>query len=114
MGNYSLNVKQRAFMDLLQRRWALWTSAVEFARIGLAYTRVIHELRGKGILIANRIEIQSDGTRQGFYRLGPKPTPRSAEIRARQRPGAKPAEFHSVEAIEIEPRALFDLHRGPD
>ena len=114
MGYYSLNVKQRAFMNLLQRQFPLWTSAVDLARIGLAYTRVIHELRGKGILIANRIEVQSDGTRHGFYRLGPKPSPRSAEIRARQRPDAKPAEFHSIETPEIEPRALFDLHRSPD
>ena len=77
-----LSPKQRAFMAILQTQWPQWTSAVQLSRVSLAYTRVIHELRAKTILIANRVEIQPVGSRHGYYRLGPAPTPRSSVLRA--------------------------------
>jgi hypothetical protein len=38
-------------------------------RIALSYTRNILELRRAGAVIENRIEMQPDGSKHGFYRM---------------------------------------------
>lgn len=44
-------------------------SAFELSSISLQYAARVCELRKTGAAIANRVEVTSDGTRHGFYRL---------------------------------------------
>jgi hypothetical protein len=44
-------------------------SALELSSISLQYAARVCELRKTGATIANRVEVKSDGTRHGFYRL---------------------------------------------
>lgn len=77
---------------LLQSAFPGWVSAWDLSRISLGYGRAIHDLRKKhGYIIANKI-VMKDGKRNGFFRLGPPPTPRSAILRARREPPPAEAE----------------------
>jgi hypothetical protein len=64
----------------LQAAWPGWVQAPELARISLQYSARIFSLRRKGWVIANKIEF-ANGVKRGFFRLGPKPVPRNAELR---------------------------------
>jgi hypothetical protein len=44
-------------------------SALELSSISLQYAARVCELRKTGASIANRVQVKTDGTRHGFYRL---------------------------------------------
>ena len=44
-------------------------SALELSSVSLQYCARVSELRGAGCVIPNRVQIQRDGTRRGFYKL---------------------------------------------
>ena len=44
-------------------------SALELSSVSLQYCARISELREAGCVISNRVQIQRDGTRRGFYKL---------------------------------------------
>jgi hypothetical protein len=60
-----------------------WTPAPALARISLQYSARILELRRKGWLISNKVEIRN-GVKCGFFRLGSRPVPRSSVLRAQK------------------------------
>jgi hypothetical protein len=44
-------------------------SALELSSVSLQYCARVSELREAGCVISNRVQIQRDGTRRGFYKL---------------------------------------------
>jgi hypothetical protein len=44
-------------------------SALELSSVSLQYCARVSELREAGCVISNRVQIQRDGTRYGFYKL---------------------------------------------
>jgi hypothetical protein len=44
-------------------------SALELSSVSLQYCARVSELREAGCVISNRVQIQRDGTRHGFYKL---------------------------------------------
>jgi hypothetical protein len=44
-------------------------SALELSSVSLQYCARISELREAGCVISNRVQMQRDGTRHGFYKL---------------------------------------------
>jgi hypothetical protein len=72
--------QEEKILWMLQAAWPNWTPVPELSRISLGYGRAIHSLRGKGWEIANKVEFVR-GKKHGFFRLGPRPTPSSKELR---------------------------------
>jgi hypothetical protein len=66
-------------LNLLQAAWPNWIPAPELAKISLQYSARIFSLR-KHFVISNKVEIRN-GTKCGYFRLGPPPVPRSQVIR---------------------------------
>jgi hypothetical protein len=44
-------------------------SALELSSVSLQYCARVSELREAGCVISNRVQIQRDGTRHGFYKM---------------------------------------------
>lgn len=60
--------EQRMLM-LLQSSYPSWVPATSLAQISLQYNARIFGLRRKGWQIANKVEVQPDGTKHGSFRL---------------------------------------------
>jgi hypothetical protein len=71
--------QEQRILWLLQSSYPNWVPAISLAKISLQYSARIFSLRRKGWQIANRVEIQPDGTKHGSFRLaqpGTWPNPR--------------------------------------
>ncbi len=72
--------QEEKILWLLQSSWPNWVPSPTLAKISLQYGARIFSARKRGWLIENRVRIV-DGMRHGEFRLGPRPTPSSAELR---------------------------------
>lgn len=77
--------QEQRILWLLQSSYPNWVPATVLATISLQYNARIFGLRRKGWQIANRVEVQPDGTKHGAFRLAvpvtrPNP-PKSAPIK---------------------------------
>jgi hypothetical protein len=92
----------------LQAAWPNEVPGPQLSRICLGYGRAIHTLRHKkGWLITNRVEIVN-GKKHGFFRLGSKPIPSSAELRKSARPSPEPAPVSDSLFGDISPERYPD------
>jgi hypothetical protein len=71
---------EQRILAILQSAWPNEVPAPTLANISLQYSSRIHGLRKKGWIICNRLAIVN-GTKHGFFRLGPRPVPSGAELR---------------------------------
>jgi hypothetical protein len=80
------SLQRERIYNLLAAARGGWVPAVALGRIALAYTRNILELRRAGAVIENKIEMQPDGSKHGFYRLIARNPERSAHVELWQGP----------------------------
>ncbi len=77
-------------------------SALELSKISLQYCARISEVRELGAVISNRVQVQSDGVRHGFYKLVKRPSIAGRPMR--------PAEKQEQTAPPVN-GTLFELER---
>lgn len=88
-------------------------SALELSSVSLQYCARISELRAAGCVISNRVQIQRDGTRHGFYKLVCRPilerASKHTEPQQRKLPNSAPGSLFP----ENEPR-IVETFQYPD
>jgi hypothetical protein len=72
--------QRECIYNLLLAARGQWVPAISLGRIALSYTRNVLELRRGGCTIENKIEMQPDGSKHGFYRLVARDPERSAHV----------------------------------
>jgi hypothetical protein len=87
---------------LLDAAWPNWTPAPQLSKISLQYGARIFALRKKGWLIQNRVRIVN-GIKHGEFRLGPRPTPSSAELRRSAEPSTTVAAVNGLLFGDLSP-----------
>ena len=87
-------------------------SALELSSVSLQYCARVSELREAGCVISNRVQIQRDGTRRGFYKLVCRP-PNLERIARPGEPERKPPNSAPGLFGESEPRKV-ETFQYPD
>jgi hypothetical protein len=83
--------QEQRILWLLQSSYPSWVPATTLAAISLQYNARIFSLRRKGWQIANKVEVQPDGMKHGYFRFStPKTWPNPVQ------PGFRADEFNRV------------------
>jgi hypothetical protein len=88
-------------------------SALDLSKISLQYCARIAELRDAGAVIANRVAVQSNGVRHGFYRLVSR-SPFREKVAHPIEPGRKPPNSAPGLFPENEIRTVETQFQYPD